>query len=133
MSFLDYILASFGVYEIKDEIKKKPQKHLAKQTCVNFASTKETKKTPVFESKNKMAIFCPKNTNEVLQIAKFLAKNQPVLVNVSSLPKNILQNCLDFLIGAKTALNATMKQLENGFFVMLPCGTELVNFLEEEQ
>ncbi len=135
MSFLDYILAGFGVYEIKDETKKQNSKRFLspKKPLANFVSTKEIQKSPTFETcSSKMALFCPKTTNEVTKIAKFLASNQPVLVDVSNLDDNLLVRCLDFLVGAKTALDAKMKHLENGLFVFVPKGTQLVGFLGEE-
>ena len=133
MSFLDYVLASFGVYEIKDVPKKMPrQKEVrTKEICSSsFSPTKETISQQ--KSSSQMAYFCPKTTQQVVEIAKFLATNQPMVVDTKFLPQNLLRSSLDFLCGAKTALEANLKRLENGLFVFTPKNTNFVEFLEEE-
>ena len=135
MGFLDYILAGFGVYEIKEENQKQPFKkqiYPQKPQSTSFTPTKDTISTHcISQNSSKMAFFCPKTTDQVIEIAKFLSSNQPAMVDTTHLPANIFQNSLDFLIGAKTALNASLKKLDGGLLVFVPKGTQLVEFLEE--
>lgn len=141
MSFLDYILAGFGVFEIKDEILKensKWQQKTQRKKLQEFPAEKQefpkkafTPKRNIY-SKNKLAIFCPETTEDVIKVSKFLSTNQPLMLNITFLPKDILQRSMDFVLGSATAVGANMQSIGKGLFLFAPKGTELVKNFKKD-
>ena len=124
MSFLDYILAGFGIYEKKNKN--------SLQSNITFRKNYEE---PHFKKpeqyKNKLAIFCPKNLEEIIEVAEFLSTNQPVMLNVSMLNDNIVQRGMDFLFGATTATKTTTTCIGKGLYIFTPKDTKILNRIKD--
>lgn len=133
MGFLDYVLAGFGVHEVKENV---PQKRQATKN-----STVTQKKADILKPKSvspinankgaKLAIFCPTTMAEVVEVVEFLRTNQPSMLNISLMDKSLAQRSMDYILGATTAIEATMQCIGNGLYVFVPKGTKVVNKLKE--
>ena len=114
MSFLDYVLSSFGIHEIKEERKK---------TNFNLRKNHQEKQ----EIKQKLAIFYPKNLDEMIEVAKFLSGNGPSILNLSFLNPEDKKRSIDFVFGAAISSHANFSKLDDGVFIFAPPGTQIVN------
>ncbi len=133
VSFLDYILAGFGAYEKKEE--ELPKASATKNKVFTQKTEKQRSKqraTPLGLAKNQLAIFCPTTMNEVIEVAEFLRTNQPSMLNISMMDKNLAQRSMDFILGAITAVEATMECVGNGLYLFAPKGTKMIYKAKEE-
>ena len=114
MSFLDYVLSSFGIHEIKEEQQKN-----------NFNIRRNRTKSQEF--KQKLAVFYPKNLDEMIEVAKFLSEKGPSILNLSKLNKEDRRRSIDFVFGAAIGAKANFSKLDDGVFIFAPPETQIIN------
>lgn len=114
MSFLDYVLSSFGIHEVKEDTKKS-----------NFNIRKNPTQTQ--RTTQKLAVFYPKNLNDMVEVAKFLSNKEPSVLNLTFLSPEDRKRGIDFVFGAAIGSNANFSKLEDGVFVFAPPETQIVN------
>lgn len=139
MGFLDYVLAGLGV-QVADqtpaphkvsEVRNKPTAQKIKRE--NLTGKIPQKKVEPLSSKGSdMAIFCPANMSEVVEVVKFLSTHQPAMLNINRLDQELAQRGMDFVVGATTALGATMERVGSGLYLFAPKGTRLLSTNAEE-
>lgn len=117
MSFLDYVLSSFGVHEIKEN----------KKTNFNLRRNKQAKQ----ETKQKLAVFYPKNLDEMVDVARFLSCQQPSILNLSFLSSEDKKRGIDFVFGAAIGAKANFSKLEDGVFLFAPQETQIINRIND--
>lgn len=125
MSFLDYVLASFGVFE-----KQTPKQ---KKTNFNLRQNFEDDILKPNKNEHKLAIFCPKNLDEVVEVAEFLSTNQPLMLNISNLCEADTKRALDFLFGAISATKSDFVYVGKGIYIFAPKGTKILNRTNENE
>ncbi|MBR1925458.1 MAG: cell division protein SepF [Clostridia bacterium] len=128
MSFLDYILAGFGVRKLKNDDQEKTKNDdsliLRKNSKDNFLP----------QAKNsKLAIFCPTNLEDILKATEFLGQKEPVLINVSMLEKSVVKRAFDIILGGASAAGATCECVGEGLYVFAPSGTKILNRINEDE
>ena len=114
MSFLDYILSSFGIHEKTKKPEETKSFHLRK----NYSEKHHSQK---------IAIFCPKSLDEMLEVAKFLSSNQPSLLNLSYMEQTSKQRGLDFVFGALVGTKYNFSKIGESLYVFAPEGTQILN------
>ena len=114
MSFLDYVLSSFGIHEIKEE-RPKTSFHIRKNP------------TNREEFKQKLAVFYPKDLTEMVEVAKFLSENGPSILNLSFLCPEDRKRSIDFVFGAAIGAKANFSKLEEEVFIFTPKETQIIN------
>lgn len=134
MGFLDYILAGFGIHEIKEEQPaRQPAKNILPQKKKEVVENRPCEKiSPLSHCKNKMAIFCPTDMNEVIEVVEFIRTNQPTMLNISMMEKSLAQRSMDFVLGAITAVEASMECVGKGLYLFAPKGTKMLNKTKED-
>ncbi len=113
MSFLDYVLSSFGVHPKKEDTK-----------ATNFNLRKNNQKDCY---KQKLAVFYPKNLKEMTDIAEFLSEHQHMIISLNNLKDFERQRGIDFIFGASIGSKSHFSKLDDGVFVFAPNGTQIIN------
>lgn len=136
MGFLDYVLAGFGVHSVKDSTPEKVAEVknrtvLQKKTLPSIRSTPK-RITPIGQKANKLAIFCPSDMEEVIEVVKFLRTQQPAMLNITMMAEELAQRSMDFILGAITAVEASMECVGKGLYLFAPKGTRMINKTKEE-
>ena len=136
MGFLDYVLAGFGVEEIKQST---PEKHSAIKNKIipqkkNLTHIRPTEKYvhPLGEKNSRLAIFCPSDMNEVIEVVKFIRTQQPTMLNITMMKQELAQRSMDFILGAITAMEASMECVGKVLYLFAPKGTKMINRTKEE-
>jgi len=128
LSFLDYILAGFGVHKIK-----KDEQENYKQPN-SLILRKNSNDNHFFQPKNsKLAIFCPTNLDDVIKATEFLGQKEPVLINISMMDKSLLNRAFDIILGGATAVCATAECVGDGIYVFAPAGTKILNRIKDDE
>jgi len=136
VGFLDYVLAGFGVEEIKQSA---PEKCSAIKNRIIPQKKNQTHIKPnekyihsVGEKSNRLAIFCPSNMDEVIEVVKFIRTQQPTMLNITMMKQELAQRSMDFILGAITAMEASMECVGKGLYLFAPKGTKMINRTKED-
>ena len=137
MGFLDYVLAGFGVKEIRSDSEKRPairNKVIPQKKTPEHNSIKKEDKyiSPIGEKRSKLAIFCPSDMEEVIEVVKFIRTQQPTMLNITMMKQELAQRSMDFILGAITAMEASMECVGKGLYLFAPKGTKMINRTKEE-
>ena len=128
MSFLDYILAGFGVHKLKED------EHQKDKNDDSLILRKNSKDNFLPQAKNsKLAIFCPTNLEDIIKATEFLGQKEPVLINISMLDKSVVKRAFDIILGGACAVNATAQCIGEGLYVFAPAGTKILNRINEDE
>ena len=78
------------------------------------------------ESANlKMAIYSPKTFEDVQKIIDHLKRKEPVVVELKSSDREILQRIMDFLSGAVYALSGSIANVNKNIYLLTPSGVTI--------
>lgn len=73
----------------------------------------------------KMAIYSPKTFEDVQRIIDHLKRKEPVVVELKSADKEILQRIMDFLSGAVYALSGSIANVNKNIYLLTPSGVTI--------
>ena len=73
----------------------------------------------------KMAIYSPKTFEDVQRIIDHLKRKEPVVVELKSSDREILQRIMDFLSGAVYALSGSIANVNRNIYLLTPSGVTI--------
>ena len=73
----------------------------------------------------KMAIYSPKTFEDVQKIIDHLKRKEPVVVELKSSDREILQRIMDFLSGAVYALSGSIANVNKNIYLLTPSGVTI--------
>jgi cell division inhibitor SepF len=112
--------------EVKDEIER-PQfmQSLNRKTqnkIVNIHST----------SQFKVVVLQPEKFEDAKDVCDHLKNKKPIVVNLSSVQKELAQRIVDFLSGSVYGLDGNIQKVSNDIFIVAPHNVDIMNYVKED-
>ncbi len=140
MGFLDYVMAGLGVKVADSTPAPRKVDGVRNKTAVQKTKREssmrvipEKRVEPLGHRGSNMAIFCPGSMADLVEVVEFLSTHQPAMLNITRLDQGLAQRGMDFVVGATTALGATMEKVGAGLYLFAPKGTRLLSTNAEER
>lgn len=112
--------------EVKDEIER-PQfmQSLNRKTqnkIVNIHSI----------SQFKVVVLQPEKFEDAKDVCDHLKNKKPIVVNLSSVQKELAQRIVDFLSGSVYGLDGNIQKVSNDIFIVAPHNVDIMNYVKED-
>lgn len=112
--------------EIKEDIEK-PQfiqslNRKNQNKVVNIHST----------SQFKVIVLQPDNFDDAKDICDHLKNKKPIVINLSSVQKDVAQRIVDFLSGSVYGLDGNIQKVSNDIFIVAPHNVDIMSHIKEE-
>ena len=112
--------------EVKDEIER-PQfmQSLNRKTqnkIVNIHST----------SQFKVVVLQPEKFEDAKDVCDHLKNKKPIVVNLSSVQKELAQRIVDFLSGSVYGLDGNIQKVSNDIFIVAPHNVDIMSHVKED-
>lgn len=112
--------------EVKDDIEK-PQfmQSLTKKSqnkIVNIHST----------SQFKVVVLQPEKFDDAKDVCDHLKNKKPIVVNLSSVQKELAQRIVDFLSGCVYGLDGNIQKVSNDIFIVAPHNVDIMSYVKED-
>jgi len=74
----------------------------------------------------------PEKFEDAKDVCDHLKNKKPIVVNLSSVQKELAQRIVDFLSGSVYGLDGNIQKVSNDIFIVAPHNVDIMNYVKED-
>lgn len=83
-------------------------------------------------SQFKVIVLQPENFDDAKDVCDHLKNKKPIVINLSSVQKDVAQRIVDFLSGSVYGLDGNIQKVSNDIFIVAPHNVDIMSHIKEE-